>query len=69
MFTHRQKPEYVEELSLFWTPAWNAKSLCGDGYTGSSLSNIASISQREKAAERTVHQAKTMAAAKRDVRG
>lgn len=69
MFTHRQKPEYVEELISIWRPRWDAVSLLGEGYSGSSLSNIASISQREKASERTVHQAKTMAAAKRDVRG
>lgn len=65
MFTSRPKPEAVDELIVHWTPAWNAKSLCGKGYGSSSLAGI-HHEPRGMRSEKAHHHPQTMAAARRE---
>lgn len=66
MFTFRQKPKYIEVLVVIWRPAWNAKSLCGDGYTGSSLAGLSKGMHHAMTSERRIHHPKTITFAKSD---
>ncbi len=66
------KATYREELVTIWRPRWNAVSLLGEGYTGSSLSGSATapFTGNRGTARRqiTIHSAPTMAKAQLECR-
>lgn len=65
------KPQYVDVLETVWRPHRNAKSLLGEGYSGSSLSSVGRAPDTGNRGavnrSRVYHHPQTRAQAKADV--